>query len=267
MNVVFFDDRALPDVAAMQEVAGAIRRLTPGVRLHALTADGTPVPGLITHPIQLPPHQKRMLRAFGNATHGPGRSYIKKVFIPWMLTSLARAIVFDTDVAVFDDLSFLWKEFDRFGSALVGLADEQNELYKPLQGVNGGVQLLDLAAIRASRRYNALLARWTRRLGYLGDQTFYTYLRADEPDLVIRIGCRWNRQLSPHFGFTSKHVCDAGCAVLHANHMSVKCVAKEALASTCARGGILRAARCLTPAQHASLQTPLKLYFRECCAR
>ena len=74
MNVVFFDDRARPDVVSKQEVAGAIRRLPPGVRFHALTADATPVPGLETHPIMLPPQQRRLLRAFANATHGPGRS-------------------------------------------------------------------------------------------------------------------------------------------------------------------------------------------------
>ena len=141
-----------------------------------------------------------------------------------------RLIVLDADVAVLRDVAELHAEFAAFTArTMIGLVDEQSTLYGPYgRGKNGGVQLLHLDAMRRDPRYEAALARHargTRRIGYLGDQTLYTWMVDD--GLVHRLPCVWNRQLSPHFGFAnaSSHACAGRCGILHANHRAVKCLA------------------------------------------
>lgn len=51
------------------------------------------------------------------------------------------------------------------------------------------------------------------RLGYLGDQTFYTILNHLHPSLVYTIK-RFSR-------------CDSGCSLLHANQGPVKCIVRH----------------------------------------
>jgi hypothetical protein len=53
----------------------------------------------------------------------------------------------------------LWNLFRRFGGAVLGVANEQTNMYQRASGwtevgKNGGVQLLDLHAMRASTEYN-----------------------------------------------------------------------------------------------------------------
>lgn len=122
------------------------------------------------------------------------------------------------------------------------------------------MQLLDLAAMRASQLYKTALERaasgrdahaggWFKA-GLLGDQTLYTFFAADYPGkLVHALPCQWNRQLgsdfqqsnrhadhfnvslradAPRFGFTNRtvHACPHRCALLHANLRPLKCIAR-----------------------------------------
>ena len=149
-----------------------------------------------------------------------------------MPRDVRRLILLDTDVVMLRDVRELYAEFERFGTAAVSVANEQSRLYGKMEGKNGGVQLLDLAAMRASAKYNGILdfvgtGRDGRRIGYLGDQTLYTFLANDHPDLFYKLPCEWNRQISAHFGFSnaSVHACPRRCGILHANFQPFKCVA------------------------------------------
>ena len=127
-----------------------------------------------------------------------------KPFVPWLLPRrVKRVVLLDTDVAMLSGIHDLWSSFDHFNGALVGLANEQNDLYKPMVGKNGGLQLLDLDGIRSSHDYLSVMDRFNvdgYRIGFLGDQTFYTVLAHLHPRFVYTVGCEWNRQLSTHFG-------------------------------------------------------------------
>ena len=102
------------------------------------------------------------------------------------------------------DLRELWSDFDRFGGALLGLANEQSDFFREAngyEGFNGGVQLLDLAAMRSSHRLTSLLDHvghgvYGSKLGHHGDQTIYTHMRAIAPELFYQLGCEWNRQVA-----------------------------------------------------------------------
>ncbi|KAI9582737.1 xyloside xylosyltransferase 1 [Glossina fuscipes] len=70
-------------------------------------------------------------------------------------------------------------------------------------GLNSGVVLLHLTAIRHSRLYHDQLQETAiRKLtskymfkGHLGDQDFFTLLGYEFPNLIYRLDCVWNRQL------------------------------------------------------------------------
>ena len=68
---------------------------------------------------------------------------------------LHQAVVLDSDVALLGDLAELWREFDTFGNeTVVALAVEQAPFYYQWYsegGLNGGVQLLNLKAMRKPR--------------------------------------------------------------------------------------------------------------------
>ncbi len=235
VRVVFFDNRPNPDVSAMQQAAKLVQRAsrTP-VEFHALlqrdVAQRREQWGLRVHPIALPPLAHCLYSYLIASSHGPGVQYLYKVFVPWMLPwSIPRALLLDTDVATIRDVSMLWSSFERFGGALFGLAAEQNDLYKPLFGLNGGVQLLDLHGMRRSREYLRAIASFNThgyRIGYLGDQTFYTIMAHLHPHFFHRVGCEWNRQLSTHFGVDRLWRCRAGCSLVHANQGPVKYVVR-----------------------------------------
>jgi len=66
----------------------------------------------------------------------------------------------------------------------VGIANEQTAVNYPMVGKNGGVQLLNIARMRTSDAYARALdtiasCRYNKWIGFLGDQTFYTYLAHD----------------------------------------------------------------------------------------
>jgi len=115
----------------------------------------------------------------------------------------------------------------------MSVANEQSRLYGSNgEGKNGGVQLFDLDKMRASVKYASLLdyhatGKDGRRIGFLGDQTLYSFLFSTNPDVFYTLPCEWNRQLSMHFGFhnSTVHACPRRCGILHANYMPFKCIA------------------------------------------
>jgi len=167
------------------------------------------------------------------------------------------------------------------------------------RGKNGGVQLLDLTRMRASDDYNAALdyfgrGKSAKRIGYLGDQTLYTHMEAMWPALFYQLGCEWNRQLSPQFGYANAtvHRCERQCAILHANAKQLKCVAatmQKHLASCKVWHGFINSLTCglerpadatiLLDCPHYrshdqglfcgisphSFSSAMKMYFWDCC--
>ena len=104
-----------------------------------------------------------MARAY---TGSRGSLYACKPLLHRILPGVEKVIVMDTDVVVLDDLWGLWKEFGKFeDQQVMGLAHEQKivpwafNCGAPGQsldtvGFNGGLQLLHLARMRGSARYN-----------------------------------------------------------------------------------------------------------------
>ena len=93
-------------------------------------------------------------------SHGPGPQYLYKPLLHFLLPTVKRLILLDTDTIVLQPIGELWAHFGRFPSgAVLGVANEQTNMYQRASGwtevgKNGGVQLLDLHAMRASTEYN-----------------------------------------------------------------------------------------------------------------
>ena len=123
------------------------------VRFHALLSYPRPVPGMRVAPLAVQGPAACLYRNLCRQAHGPGRQYLYKPLLHWVLAAdVRRVIVLDTDVVVLRDISELWAEFGRFGDAMIGVANEQSNLYSgDAIGKNGGVQLLDLANEYRSR--------------------------------------------------------------------------------------------------------------------
>lgn len=221
---------------------------------------------------------------------------------------MRRLILLDTDVVVLRGIAPLWQQFHQFGGALLGVGNEQSNLYRDnMTGKNGGVQLLDLEAMRASRRYSEALdayasGRAGRWIGFLGDQTLYSYMAHTHAPLLYQLSCEWNRQLSMQFGFRNAtvHTCSNRCMLLHANFGSLKCVAAymqlhggscdawdrllagtvtlatatkglsptATTAAATARGKPKKhAAQCPGKASHSRFAKAGRRYFSDCCTR
>jgi hypothetical protein len=246
IDIAFFDTRMPPDTASMMRAARRIaasfgNRTAARVRFHAILNKQAillprfqkRLPGFRLTPLDLPARGQCLYDGMRRLSHGPGPQYLYKPLLHYIMpTDVRRLVVLDTDVVMLRDVAELYDEFDRFGMALLAIAREQSQLYAPLTGANGGVQLLDLEKMRASAEYNGLLDKHAtgkdgRRIGYLGDQTLYTYLLAERPDLLAWLPCEWNRQISAHFGFhnATVHECPRRCGILHANYNPFKCVA------------------------------------------
>ncbi|KAL1499867.1 hypothetical protein AB1Y20_012550 [Prymnesium parvum] len=242
IHVAFFDTRRSPDVTSMRLAARLCRSSRSTLRFHALLTVPLEIPGFTVTVIRLPPRAQCVYDSLSRLAHGPGPQYLYKPLLPWVLPPhVHKLIVLDTDVVVLRDMQRLWGEFDSFGKALIGIANEQSLLYQRESGwravgKNGGVQLLDLQAMRMSAEYAAALdyvgsGQAGVRIGYLGDQSLYTWLAASWSSwrhLFHTLPCEWNRQLSMHFGFNnaSVHRCHGSCALLHANWQPVKCIAR-----------------------------------------
>jgi len=244
IDIAFYDTRLRPDASSMLRAAkrcmGTDNSTAARVRFHAilskqlsLAAFAKSLPGFRLTPLSLPPRAQCLYDGMKRLSHGPGPQYLYKPLLHYVMPAdVHRLILLDTDVVMVRDVRELHAEFDLFGTALLGIAKEQSRLMEPLPGTNGGVQLLDLQKMRSSVEYNGLLDHVAtgadgRRIGYLGDQTLYTYLIADKPELFYWLPCEWNRQISAHFGFhnASVHECPRRCGILHANFQPFKCIA------------------------------------------
>jgi len=140
--------------------------------------------------------------------------------------SQSKAVLLDVDTKIIEDITLLFKEFDKFEeSHLVGAAPELTPVYHHIlyqyraknkktklglpqlsggfPGVNSGVLLLHLDRIRNSTLYSHLihpgvlknLTSKYRFKGHLGDQDFYTLMGLEHPELIYPLDCGWNRQL------------------------------------------------------------------------
>ena len=246
IDIAFFDTRMPPDTASMMRAARRIaasfgNSTAARVRFHAILNKQAillprfqkRLPGFRLTPLDLPARGQCLYDGMRRLSHGPGPQYLYKPLLHYIMPAdVRRLILLDTDVVLVRDVADLYHEFDQFGTALLGIAREQSRLMEPLTGTNGGVQLLDIQKMRASAEYNGLLDKHAtgkdgRRIGYLGDQTLYTYLLAARPDLFAWLPCEWNRQISAHFGFhnATVHECPRRCGILHANFGPFKCIA------------------------------------------
>lgn len=242
LHIAFFDDRARPNIEGM--LLAARQPNASHVRFHAVLSRPLHVPGMrVTLLRPLPPLARCLYDGLAAISHGPGPHYLYKPLLHLLLPrEVRRVVVLDTDVVPLRDLRLLLAEWQRDAPrSLIGIANEQSRYYQKgsggrLVGKNGGVQLLDLAGMRSSAEYAAALdehasGRGGRWIGWLGDQTLYTFLAADRPQLVHTIGCEWNRQLNARFGFRNAdsaevHACPRRCGALHANDAStIRCVA------------------------------------------
>jgi hypothetical protein len=286
-HVAFFDTRAVPDVGAMKRVARMANVTSPPhsvVQFHAIVASRRvksvhrDLPGFYVHGLRLSAAASCLYGYLSKSSHGPGPQYLNKVFLPWILPrSVRRVLVLDTDVAVLGNVRELWGSFRRFEGAVAGLAKEQNDLYAPMVGRNGGLQLLDLERMRDSRTYLHFLDTFNLhgyKIGYLGDQTFYTVLGHIHPSLVYTVGCEWNRQLNTHFGADIGRFgkCERGCAMLHANQAPVKCLVRQLqrrAGVSCPqwRHVIESGSSCvrMSNASLAAFRGALKVHFAQCC--
>ena len=285
-HVAFFDNRAVPDVGAMQRVARMANATSPphSVRFHAVVparrARGVQrdLPGFRVHGLHLSAATSCLYEYLSKSSHGPGPQYMHKVFLPWILPrSVRRVLVLDTDVAVLGNVWELWWSFRRFQGAVAGLVNEQNDLYAPMVGKNGGLQLLDLERMRTSLAYLQFLDTFNvhgYKIGYLGDQTFYTVLGHIHPSLVYTVGCEWNRQLNTHFGADIGRFgkCEHGCAMLHANQAPVKCLVRQlqrrAHVSCHEWSRVVESGPSCVRMDNASrlaFREALKLHFASCC--
>ena len=188
---------------------------------------------------------RKLWSALSSQATGPGPLYLYKPLLHLILpTWVERVIVLDLDVFFFRDVSLLWRRFATFApSEVIGLAEEQCPSYQEARalggrGFNGGVQLLELRRMRASRLYAEALRRYAAHdarlpmkpggIGWLGDQTLYSWMSVNASGyapLFSSLACGWNRQIGTHMagwkGFWSRHACER-CHVLHGNGIAAK---------------------------------------------
>jgi hypothetical protein len=188
IDVAFFDTRPHADTRLMQQAARVIYSKSSSIRFHALLTTPQNVPGFRVTLLALPARAKCLYDNLRRLSHGPGPQYLYKPLLAWVMPlDVRKLIVLDTDVAVLRDIQSLWAEFNLFGDALIGLVNEQNNLYQKESnwkaiGKNGGIQLLDLEAMRTSVAYASALdlvasGQPGLRIGYLGDQTLCKWRR------------------------------------------------------------------------------------------
>lgn len=127
-----------------------------------------------------------------------------------------KVLVLDTDVTVLNDVNLLWKMFDEFSNdQTLGLIENQSNWYiKALsygqrpwpalgRGFNTGVMLMHLQRLR-SVKFTSLWETITKRvLGYipetsLADQDVINAVINEQPNIIYKIDCTWNIQLSDH---------------------------------------------------------------------
>lgn len=164
--------------------------------------------------------------------HYSGVYGLLKLILPEAIAE-SKVLILDTDVTILNDVSVLWKVFEKFTSnQTLGLAENQSRWYlKSLsygqqpwpalgRGFNSGVMLMHLQRLRA-RRFKELWVNTTKRiLNYikdtrLADQDIINAVIKDHPDIIFKIDCTWNVQLSDH---TTSESCYQG-----GDRLNVRC--------------------------------------------
>jgi hypothetical protein len=227
IHVAFYDTRRKPNEKGMLKAAALFN--SSRVRFHALLSYPQAIRGMRVHSLHLPPRARCIHRNLVRLSHGPGPQYLYKPLLHWVLPQdVERLIVLDTDVVMIRGIEELWAEFDHFGGAMLGVAKEQSNLYRCVSwvqtggmwaghchawrpsvthrslpahrrgaiGANGGVQLLHLGRMRSSVRYAVGLDHYAagldgRWIGYLGDQTLYSFMGSSHPDLFYQLVRAW----------------------------------------------------------------------------
>jgi hypothetical protein len=265
VHVGFMDTSPRPNVNSMLRVA-ALCNSSSRVQFHAILKNPVNVPGFRITPLRLSGSASCLHQGLSNHSWGHGPDFLVKPLLHFVVPhDVKRLILLDCDTVPVRDVRELWEEFKLFCGAVIGVVREQSMLYQRsmhLVGYNGGVQLLDLQAMRASALYSEALDKaansfhWRRhgwhKGGWLGDQTLYSFYAADYPSLIRTLPCEWNRQLGSDFyvrnrhadgylpgtpgvnpdhysfGFTNAtvHTCPRRCGVLHANLAQLKCIAR-----------------------------------------
>jgi hypothetical protein len=191
---------------------------------------------------------------------GPGKYYVLKNLLHLVLPSwLPRILFLDDDVFLFTDVTRLWQHWQQFRPPqLLGMASEQSPQYSFVTaqggyGLNSGVVLMDLQAMRESARLRRLLYEYSapcrskkncqvalplpeeKSLGYVADQTLFSLMSTDAAggrELFYSLPCGWNRQLSQSYSAATgvaylRHwSCSAQCNLVHANEREWKPVVR-----------------------------------------
>lgn len=147
--------------------------------------------------------------------HYSGVYGLLKLILPDTIQE-SRIIVLDTDLTFQSDIYYLWKFFNEFNETIaLGLTENQSNWYlksstfvsRPWpalgRGFNTGVMLMDLRKLR-SKNFNFIWQRNTRQVlkniseTNLADQDIINAVIKTRPNIVFKINCTWNVQLSDH---------------------------------------------------------------------
>ncbi|XP_037086454.1 LARGE xylosyl- and glucuronyltransferase 1-like [Pollicipes pollicipes] len=147
--------------------------------------------------------------------HYSGVYGLVKLMLPKVLpVTLRKAIVLDTDITFATDIAELWRLFSRFKPGqMLGLVENQSDWYlgslwknhRPWpavgRGYNTGVILMDLDRMRVHNfqqvwRLVAEKYLVTHFSTQLADQDVINAVIKTHPDMVYRLSCQWNVQLS-----------------------------------------------------------------------
>lgn len=230
IHVVFYDDRAEPNLDAMEGVA----RLGNGSRVEYIALLGTVGNREVAwsqrtafeiiriNQLSLPPLARCLFAGLSRSVP-PNKRWGKGVLLRVMMFTFLPervriAVGVDSDIVPFRPFDSLLDEHlpaMRRQGAFVGLVAEQSRFYvqskempRGQPGFNGGVQLHDLVAMRGSMTYAATLDAWQAgllfpRIGSCPEQNVFNGLSALFPHFVYNLGCEWNRQtgswLMKHF--------------------------------------------------------------------
>ncbi|KAI4501740.1 hypothetical protein M0802_003075 [Mischocyttarus mexicanus] len=150
----------------------------------------------------------------------PNRHYsgvygLLKLILPEAMSE-KKILVLDTDVTILNDVTILWKMFEKFNpNQTLGLVENQSRWYlksfsygqQPWpalgKGFNTGVMLMHLHRLRVSKFRDLWVTTTKRVLGSiqettLADQDIINAVIKEHPYIVARIDCTWNVQLSDH---------------------------------------------------------------------
>lgn len=148
--------------------------------------------------------------------HYSGMYGLLKLLFPKIvpLNITDRIIILDTDLTFTGDIHKLWQEFDKFNKKqAIGLVENQSDFYLGKlfstpwpaigKGFNSGIILYHLEKLK-SIEWDKIWVRVTKKTASLfgatrlADQDIINSVIKQDPDMVHRIPCGWNVQLSDH---------------------------------------------------------------------